>query len=100
MDHVVTLIGDPAASRLTPDLADAAVRALTQAGASAGGPDWLAPGIACDIPFQATAPGETCGALDDLLRAALGGAPVDIAIQDARMAGPLNPGAATLQWFP
>ena len=76
---VLTLCADPAHRLLSEGLADAARRALDQAGASPGELDWLAGGVACDIPFDATS---TAGLLAGV-RAELGTAPVDAAIQPA-----------------
>jgi phosphoserine phosphatase len=76
--HVATLISNPA----TPAL-DAS--ALEQARAVIPAPtatDWLAPGIAADIPFTPDA-GLDERALSDRLRAVLHRAPVDVVVQPA-----------------
>ncbi len=68
MPHVLTLIAKP--------LTDGHVRLahdLLPAGAAA---DWLAPDRACDLRFSGLAPG-----LEDRVRAALDGAPVDLFCQ-------------------
>ncbi len=51
MDNVLTLIGDPATISLTPDDARAAADAIAESGARTAEADWLAPEIACDLPF-------------------------------------------------
>ncbi len=55
MQNVLVLIANPA----RPSLNDAAVRhaadTLHAAGATVGAADWLAPGIACDLPFDGPA---------------------------------------------
>lgn len=75
MPLVATLIANPSRPDLTPGLADRALRAV-----GASGIDWLAEGIAADLPL----PG---GALADAalaaLRAALEGAAIDVAVQEA-----------------
>ena len=77
MEQVLTLIANPARADLTPGLAEAASLALSDQGAAPGEVDWLAPGIACDIPFEAAG----SEALRDVVRHALDGAPVDLAVQ-------------------
>jgi phosphoserine phosphatase len=72
---VLTLVADPAAASLTPAHIAAVRDAL--AGGAAGGlapgiPDWLATGIACDLPFDGDAEAALAAA-----RAALGPAPID-----------------------
>jgi len=74
MDHVLTLIRDPAAA--FPEDALSRVRALLP---SPGEPDWLAPETAVDLPFHA-AP-EEIHSLEREVVSALKGARVDSAIQ-------------------
>ena len=77
MTHVATLVANPA-QRMPDDVARRAADALPGAGAAA----WLDPGIAVDIRF--TPAGETDNRiLSDRVRAALGGAPVDVVVQKA-----------------
>ena len=57
---------------LTAALADSAARA-----AGASRPDWLAPGIACDLVLPETDP----QAADAAIRSALSGHPIDVAVQ-------------------
>src|SRR5262249_11250047 len=75
MTHVATLIAHPA-QRMPDEVAQRAARSLPAAGAIA----WLDPGLALDIPF--TPPGETDNRMmAERLRAALGGAPIDVVVQ-------------------
>ena len=77
MTHVATLIAHPA-QPMPDDVAQRAARSLQAAGALA----WLDPGLALDIPF--TPPGETDNRMmAERLRAALGGAPIDVVVQHA-----------------
>ena len=73
--HVLTLIG---ASGL-PEAAVAAAKTLVEIGARSAAPDWLAPGIACDIPFAGADPEMA----DAALRARFAGAPFDLAVQES-----------------
>lgn len=77
MDNVLTLIGDPASAEVTLDDARAAAEALAEAGGSAGLPDWLAEGVACDLPFTA----HDTGAIAAAVRDRLDGRPIDIVVQ-------------------
>jgi phosphoserine phosphatase len=79
MDQVLTVIGDPASRALSQDRAEAARRILQHAGARTAAIDWLAPGIACDIPFAGLAP----DAAEDAARRGFAGAPLDLAAQAA-----------------
>ncbi len=74
MRLIATLIANPETGVLDEPLADTARDALRGLGDAVGEPDWLAPGIACDIPFDDIAPEEARAAM----RAALGAAPVDV----------------------
>jgi phosphoserine phosphatase len=77
MDNVLTLVGDPAAAPLGDADARNAATAIVERGGVAGTADWLAPGIACDIPFDGVTPQDAHAAV----RAALAGDPVDIVAQ-------------------
>ncbi len=79
MRYVLTVIGDPGSRVLTEALADAARRGVDSSRSSADGIDWLADGIACDLPFDGSEPTIT----QALVREALGQAPLDLAIQPA-----------------
>lgn len=80
MQYVLTVIGDPASRPLTPALVDAARHAIDASHSRADGIDWLAEGIACDLPFEGREPTIT----QALVREALGRAPLDLAIQPAK----------------
>lgn len=75
MPLVATLIANPSRPDLTPGLADRALRAV-----GASGIDWLAEGVAADLPLPGGAQADAALAA---LRAALEGAAVDVAVQDA-----------------
>ncbi|HZT50486.1 MAG TPA: phosphoserine phosphatase SerB [Stellaceae bacterium] len=77
-DCVLTLIAPAAAAGLGA-AADAAARALAAIGARVGTPDWLDPGIACDLPFAGADPAHAAV----VARAALGAAPIDLVAQAA-----------------
>ncbi len=79
MDQVLTVIGDPASRAVSQDQAEAAQRILHDAGARTAAIDWLAPGIACDIPFTGIAP----DAAEKTVRRGLAGARLDLAAQAA-----------------
>jgi len=82
MKSVLVLIGNPAAQALDSAAVSLAAAALKSAGATPGLPDWLAPGIACDIPFDGLAPDQALMAA----ALALNGRPLDLAAlpQDGR----------------
>lgn len=77
MQTCLTLITNPAGPPLTHSHMRAAGAALERAGAALGEPDWLAPDIACDLPFNGPSPSEA--AL--IARAALAGWPIDLFAQ-------------------
>ncbi len=79
MDHVLTVIGNPASRALSKDHAEAARRSLQARGARTAAVDWLSPGVACDIPFADLVP---VAALD-AARQARAGQPLDLAAQAA-----------------
>jgi phosphoserine phosphatase len=76
MSLVATIISSPAAARLSPEVADSAMRAV---GASAV--RWLAEGVACDIDLPE---GTAEAAAAERLRTALAGLPLDVAVQPAQ----------------
>jgi phosphoserine phosphatase len=77
MTHVATLIAHPV-QPMRDDVGQQATRNLPGAGA----PAWLDPGLALDIPF--TPAGENDNRMmAESLRAALGGEPVDVVVQQA-----------------
>ena len=57
MNHVFVLIANPARPVLDAAAVQLASEQLLAAGAAVGPVDWLAPGVACDLPFEATADG-------------------------------------------
>jgi len=73
MSFVATLISNPAAPALTPDLARRAAEATGAASIR-----WLAENVACDLELAADAGAE------DKIRAALADAPVDVVVQTAQ----------------
>ena len=79
MRNVLTLIGAPSATALTDEIIAAADTALRERGVRVGDPDWLAPGIACDLPFK----GDDPVAVEAAVRARLAGAALDLAAQPA-----------------
>lgn len=79
MDFVLTLIADPARRDLEAGHLEAATAALAEAGATPGGADWLASGLACDLPFAAGDPDPSRAAVAERLA----GAPLDLAVQPA-----------------
>ncbi len=79
MQSVLTLVADPANAKLAPDVARAAHDALLDQRVGAGPVDWLAAGIACDIPFDAP----PSPALHAAVAGAVAGKPVDVVLQAA-----------------
>ncbi|ASV87343.1 phosphoserine phosphatase SerB [Ochrobactrum quorumnocens] len=71
---IATLVANPAKALLVPSLGIKASAAV-----NATGLYWLADGIACDIPL---ASGITREEAENTLRASLGGAPVDVVVQE------------------
>ncbi|WP_332053323.1 phosphoserine phosphatase SerB [Reyranella sp.] len=55
MKNVLVLVCNPGAPRLDEAHLRQATARLRGNGAAVGAPDWLAPGIACDLPFEGTA---------------------------------------------
>ena len=74
MEHILNLIGNPAGPPIGEVTAQQARTALADAGAQTGAPDWLDPGIACDIGFEGLAPLAAC----EFVRQALAGAAIDV----------------------
>ncbi len=69
----MTVIAGPGAARALPDLVAALAASLPLAGA----PDWLAPGVACDLRLA----GIARQAADAAARKAIGGAAIDVLVQ-------------------
>ena len=72
MKNVLVLISSPAHPALNDGAIACAVEALRAQGATVGAPDWLAPEIACDIPFDGASAGVTMTALDGVVLPAAG----------------------------
>ncbi len=79
MNSILTLVSNPADPALTPARAGEVRAALEDAGATTQGPDWLAPQVACDIPFENLSEAEA----ETLARNALEGAGADVLAQNA-----------------
>ncbi len=79
MDFVVTLIAAGPDAGLSEALCGGLRAALVSAGARAGTPDWLDPGIACDVPFEGIEPRTA----EALVRARLAGKAIDLMAQPA-----------------
>ena len=79
MRFVLTLIADPVGVALGGASVEAAAEILTGVGATTGTMDWLAPGIACDLPFDGLDP----EAAERALRETLPNPPLDLAAQPA-----------------
>lgn len=77
MEFVVTLMAAGPGSGLSEVLCGSLRAALVGAGARAGAPDWLAPEIACDLPFE----GIEARAAEALLRERLQGEAIDLMAQ-------------------
>ncbi len=75
MNLVMTVIAGPGAAGGLADLVAALAASLPLAGA----PDWLAPGMACDLPLA----GIARPAADAAARRAIGGAAIDVVVQPA-----------------
>ncbi|MEX0758035.1 MAG: phosphoserine phosphatase SerB [Tistlia sp.] len=77
MSFVVTLLADPRGVPVTAAEVEAARGTLGRAGAEVGAPDWLATGLACDLPFEGLSP----EASETALRVAFDGQAIDIGAQ-------------------
>lgn len=73
--YVLTLIANPSAGAVLDDLMARLVAALPGAGV----PDWLADGIACDLPLATDDPRSA----EPATRALIGAAPIDLLVQPA-----------------
>ncbi|HBA44343.1 MAG TPA: phosphoserine phosphatase SerB, partial [Alphaproteobacteria bacterium] len=80
MQILLTLICDPARPVIDAGLLDAVRDKLEDLGGIAGTPDWLAPGIACDLACAGVSPAEAAPAI----RTVIGNAPVDLVIHEER----------------
>jgi phosphoserine phosphatase len=70
--NVLVLISDPARPAVTDAAVASALEALKGAGVAVGTPEWLAPGIACDLPFEGTAVAPRLPDVDAVVLAAEG----------------------------
>ena len=78
MHLILTLIANPARSVLDDSIVAAVGAALESTGAVVGAADTLAPGIACDLPFEGLQPTDA----EAVARRVIGRAPVDMAAQE------------------
>lgn len=78
MSHILALISNPDTPALDQTLVEKIARNIT----ASTTPRWLAPGIACEIPFDASS--NSVGAIEHIARDARGARPFDIAILPAR----------------
>ena len=74
---MLTLIAADNGPALEPASVEQAYQALIAYGADVGRANWLAPAIACDLPFEGPAP----ATMRPPIAAALAGTPVDIVVQ-------------------
>jgi phosphoserine phosphatase len=65
--NIAVLLSNPARPTLDENIVESAVRILRSGGATVGAPDWLAPGIACDIPFDGPEAGLGMTGLDAVI---------------------------------
>ncbi|MHA1597664.1 MAG: phosphoserine phosphatase SerB [Alphaproteobacteria bacterium] len=77
MDSVLTLVCNPLRPDLDTSIVSEAAAALNGQGADTGLADWLADGVACDLPFDGIAHGEA----ETVVRLHLQGFPVDVCAQ-------------------
>jgi len=83
MNAVATLIA-PRSAVLDESAVLSALEALVKLGADVNAPDWLAPGIACDLPFGNLAPEQAEAAIRAALSGrGLAGAALDVIAQPA-----------------
>jgi hypothetical protein len=83
MNLVMTVIAGPGAAGGLADLVAALAASLPLAGA----PDWLAPGMACDLRLT----GIARQAADAAARRQIGGAAIDVVVQPAAASGFWSP---------
>ena len=80
MEHVLTLIGNPEKRALSGEVVAAAQVSLQRQGIATGAADWLAPGIAVDLPYQGL---PALSGIGTELRRDLAAFAVDMALQPA-----------------
>ena len=72
MKNVLVLISDPARPAVTDAVVASAIEALKSSDVTVGAPDWLDKGIACDLPFDGTAPSISLAGVDAVVLPANG----------------------------
>ena len=77
MDHVVTLISNPAAPAVDQQIVEDAARSIAAGGGTCGEPNWLAETIAADIVFS----GLDAAAAETMVRSTLARAPIDVVVR-------------------
>jgi phosphoserine phosphatase len=82
-ENVLTLIAAASATPHIDQAAGAAIDALRRLGASVAARDWLAPGIACDIPFADLDSDQADAAARAALADSVGNAAIDLVAQPA-----------------
>jgi phosphoserine phosphatase len=82
-ENVLTLIAAASATPHIDRAAGAAIDALRRLGASVAARDWLAPGIACDIPFADLDSDQAYAAARAALADSVGDAAIDLIAQPA-----------------
>ncbi len=82
-ESVLTLIATPETSALAETAAETAAEALRRLGAHVARPDWLAPGIACDMLFDELDTDQADAAARQALGDRLGPLAIDIVVQGA-----------------
>ena len=80
---VLTLVASKADEALTAEAAATSREALRALGGSAGEPEWLAPGQACDLFFDGPDLRRASAAVREALAQSLPGARLDIFVQRA-----------------
>jgi phosphoserine phosphatase len=80
-DCVLTLIGTEATRAIVGEAAAAAAGALARLGARVDEPDWLAPGLACDLGFEGLDPDQADAAARAALHATFGAPTLDLVAQ-------------------
>ena len=77
MDHVVTLISNPAAPAVDQQIVEDAARGIADGGGTCGEPNWLAETIAADIVFSDL----DAAAAETIVRSTLARAPIDVVVR-------------------
>jgi phosphoserine phosphatase len=77
MNHILTLICNPRTTELTNEALEVAIACLSELGAETADANWLAHGVACDIPFS----GLSLKVAEATVRHNFQGLPIDIIAQ-------------------